>query len=79
MTKHMRRMIPLGLVSLMAGLVAIMLTGTAGLAATQAPPTNQQPPTIGGTPEVGQDAHGPRGHVGGQSDRLRLRLAALRR
>ncbi len=38
MRKHLRRMIPLGLVSLTAGLVAIMLTGTAGLAATQAPP-----------------------------------------
>ena len=54
MRKHMRRMIPLGLVSLTAGLVAIMLTGTVGLAATQAPPTNTQPPTIGGTPEVGK-------------------------
>ena len=53
MRKHMRRIVPLGIVSLTAGLVAIMLTGTAGLAATQAPPTNQQPPTIGGTPQVG--------------------------
>ena len=54
MRKHMRRMIPLGLVSITAGLVAIMLTGTPGLAATQAPPRNQQPPTIAGTPEVGK-------------------------
>ena len=54
MRKHLRRLIPLGLVSVTAGLVAIMLTGTAGLAATPAPPTNTQPPTIGGTPEVGK-------------------------
>ena len=53
MRKHMRRLIPLGLVSLTAGLVVIMLTGTAGLAASQAVPTNQEPPTIGGTPQVG--------------------------
>lgn len=54
MRKFARRIIPLGLVSLVAGLVAVLLTGTAGLAVTQARPDNTQPPTIGGTPEVGK-------------------------
>ena len=54
MRKYARRIVPLGLVSVVAGLVAVLLTGTAGLAVTQVRPTNTQPPTIGGTPEVGK-------------------------
>lgn len=54
MRKHVRRIVPLGLVSLVAGLLAVMLTGTASIAAPQVRPTNTQPPTIGGTPEVGK-------------------------
>ena len=54
MRKQAKRIIPLGLVSVVAGLVAVLLTGTAGLAVTQVRPTNTQPPTIGGTAEVGK-------------------------
>ena len=43
----------LGLLSVVAAATALMLSGTAGLAATQAVPTNSAPPTITGTPEVG--------------------------
>ena len=78
MRKHMRRMIPLGLVSLTAGLVAIMLTGTAGLAATQAPPDQHAAADDRRHTRGRQDPDGPRGHVDGQPDRLRLRLASLR-
>ena len=53
MRKYARKIVPLGLVSVVAGLVAVLLTGTAGLAVTQVRPTNTQPPTIGGTPQVG--------------------------
>ena len=35
-------------------MLALTLGVTAAVAATQARPTNQQPPTIGGTPEVGK-------------------------
>jgi len=51
--RNAKRIVPLGLVSIVAGLVAVMLTGTAGLAVTQVRPMNTQPPTIGGTPQVG--------------------------
>jgi hypothetical protein len=50
---HQSRRLPLGLLALIAALGAGMLTDSAGNAATQAAPTNSQPPTITGTPEVG--------------------------
>ena len=36
------------------GVFAAVVISTTGTAATQAVPTNTQPPTIGGTPEVGK-------------------------
>jgi hypothetical protein len=54
MRRHMRRLAPAGLLALTAALAGAMLGGTGlGSAATQARPTNQDPPTIQGTPEVG--------------------------
>jgi hypothetical protein len=47
-----KRLVPLGLLAVTAGLAAIVWSG-AGTAATQAVPGNQQPPTITGTPQVG--------------------------
>ena len=54
MTKRRKRLLPLGLAALVATLVGVMLSSTAVLAASQVRPTNTQPPTIGGTPEVGK-------------------------
>ena len=54
MRHRRKRLVPFALVSLIAALAAVLLGGTAGNAATQAAPTNTQPPTIGGTPEVGK-------------------------
>ena len=54
MRQHMRRLAPAGLLALTAAFAAAMLGGTGlGSAATQAAPTNQTPPTIQGTPQVG--------------------------
>jgi hypothetical protein len=54
MRRHMRRLAPLGLLALTAAIAGAMLGGTGlGSAATQAKPTNQDPPTIQGKPEVG--------------------------
>jgi hypothetical protein len=45
---------PLVALALVSGLVGVILGGTGtGVAASTAKPTNQQPPTIGGKPEVG--------------------------
>lgn len=49
-----KRLLAVALLSLTAGLVAVALSATTGTAALQAAPTNTQPPTIGGTPEVGK-------------------------
>ena len=46
------RLVPLGLAALVA-VLGVTLVTTAGVAATQARPTNTAPPTISGTPEVG--------------------------
>ena len=54
MRRHARRLAPLGLLALTAALAGAMLGGTGlGTAATQVRPTNQSPPTITGTPQVG--------------------------
>jgi hypothetical protein len=47
-----KRLVPLGLLAVTAGVAATVWSG-AGTSATPAPPTNQQPPTITGTPQVG--------------------------
>jgi hypothetical protein len=50
----LRRIVPIGLLALAAGLIGMTLSGTGtGVAASTAAPTNQTPPTITGTPEVG--------------------------
>ena len=50
----MRRLAPLGLLATTAALAGAMLGGTGlGSAATQARPSNERPPTITGTPQVG--------------------------
>ena len=55
MRKLLRRMAPIGVLAVTGALAAAMLIDTGpGAAATQARPTNQTPPTIGGTPEVGK-------------------------
>ena len=47
-------MLPLGLVATMAALAGALIGGLgSGVAATQAAPTNETPPTIQGTPQVG--------------------------
>ena len=54
MRRHARKLAPLGLLALTAAFAGAMLGGTGiGSAATQARPTNTQPPTITGKPEVG--------------------------
>lgn len=55
MTRTARRLTPLVALALASGLVGVVLGGTGtGVAASTARPTNTQPPTIGGTPEVGK-------------------------
>jgi hypothetical protein len=55
MKPNLRKLVPVGAVALGAGVVGIVLGGTGiGSAATSARPTNQQPPTISGQPQVGQ-------------------------
>ena len=50
-----RRLTPLVALALVSGIVGVVLGGTGtGVAASTARPTNQQPPTIAGTPEVGK-------------------------
>src|SRR5215211_7949946 len=54
MKLNLRTLVPITLLALTAGLAGAMLGGTGlGMAATTAVPTNQTPPTITGTPEVG--------------------------
>ena len=54
MRRHARKLAPLGLLAVTAAFAGAMLGGTGiGSAATQARPTNSQPPTITGKPEVG--------------------------
>ena len=54
MRRSMNRAIPFALLALTAGLAGALVGGPgSGVAATQARPTNQQPPTIQGTPQVG--------------------------
>jgi len=49
-----RRLTPLVALALASGLVGVVLGGTGtGVAASTARPTNQTPPTIAGTPQVG--------------------------
>ena len=76
--RHMRRLVPLGILAATAAFAGAMLGGTGmGVAANQVRPTNQAPPTITGTPEVGSTLTAREGHVERQPHRLRLRLAAL--
>ena len=54
MRRHTRSFLSLGLLAVTAAFAGAMLGGTGlGSAATQARPTNQTPPTIQGTPQVG--------------------------
>ena len=54
MRRHARTLAPLALLAVTAAFAGAMLGGTGiGSAATQARPTNSQPPTITGKPEVG--------------------------
>ena len=55
MRRHIRKLIPLGVLATLAAYAGAMVGGLDwGFAASQARPTNQQPPTIQGTAEVGQ-------------------------
>ena len=54
MRHHLRRLVPLGLLAATAAFAGALLAGTGAVtAATQAKPTNQAPPTIQGTAQVG--------------------------
>lgn len=54
MRHHLRRLAPAALLGVTAAFAGAMLAGTdPGSAATQAKPTNERPPTITGTPQVG--------------------------
>lgn len=53
MTTGYKKVVPVALLAVVGLFAAVLLTGTS-VAATQAVPTNTQPPTIGGTPEVGK-------------------------
>jgi hypothetical protein len=54
MRRTTRRLIPIALLAATAGLAAVVWSGAGtGTAATAAVPTNQQPPTITGTAQVG--------------------------
>jgi hypothetical protein len=55
MRTHGRKLVPVTVLALAAGLVGIVLGGTGiGTAATTAKPTNTRPPTITGKAQVGQ-------------------------
>ena len=55
MKRTARKLTPLAALALASGIVGVVLGGTGtGVAAPTARPTNTQPPTIGGTPEVGK-------------------------
>ena len=54
MKRTARRLTPLVALAIASGLVGAILGGTGtGVAASTARPTNQSPPTIAGTPQVG--------------------------
>ena len=54
MRKLLRRLAPIGVLAVTGALAAAMLIDTGpGAAATKARPTNQTPPTISGTAQVG--------------------------
>ena len=55
MRTHLRKLLPVTVLVLAAGLVGVVLGGTgSGTAATTAKPTNTRPPTISGKAQVGQ-------------------------
>jgi hypothetical protein len=55
MNTHLRKLVPVTVLALAAGLVGVVLGGTGmGTAATTAKPTNTRPPTVTGKAEVGQ-------------------------
>jgi hypothetical protein len=55
MKSHRRKLAPVTVLAVAAGLVGVVLGGTGiGTAATTAKPTNQEPPTITGKAQVGQ-------------------------
>ena len=55
MRTHVRKLVPVTVLALAAGLVGVVLGGTGiGTAATTAKPTNTRPPTITGKAQVGQ-------------------------
>jgi hypothetical protein len=55
MRRTARRLTPLVALALASGVVGVVLGGTGtGVAASTARPTNTQPPTVSGTPEVGK-------------------------
>ena len=55
MKTQLRKLAPAGVLAIAAGLVGVVLGGTAiGTAATTAKPTNTRPPTISGKAQVGQ-------------------------
>ena len=55
MKRHIRKLLPLAVLATLAAFAGAMIGGLdVGSAASQAKPVNQQPPTIGGTPEVGK-------------------------
>jgi hypothetical protein len=54
MRRHLRKLVPLSVLAATAAFAGAMLGGTGlGVAATQAAPSNQTPPTVKGTAEVG--------------------------
>ncbi|HEY1316303.1 MAG TPA: hypothetical protein VGF10_03710 [Gaiella sp.] len=55
MKSHLRKLVPVTVLAVAAGLVGVVLSGTGvGTAATKAKPTNTRPPTISGKAQVGQ-------------------------
>jgi hypothetical protein len=55
MESHVRKLVPITVLAVAAGLVGVVLGGTGiGTAATTAKPENTQPPTISGKAQVGQ-------------------------
>ena len=55
MKTHVRKLLPVTVLAVAAGLVGVVLGGTGmGTAATNAKPTNTRPPTISGKAQVGQ-------------------------
>ena len=78
MRKHLRRLAPIGVLAVTGALAAAMLIDTGpGAAATKAE-ADEPDATDDQRDSAGRlDAHRPRRPVDGQSDGLRVRLAAL--